>query len=530
MKATYIAYRDTKSFSKLLLDYLDQKESVKPFFGNTPDMAGFRKQIEQKKGKTNRTLLVESLRTQYGGLLAQSPQVAEAISSLNDENTYTVTTGHQLNIFTGPLYFIFKIVSAIRLARDLKAEFPDKNFVPVYWMATEDHDFAEINHTKLSGKKIAWDTPAVSATGRMSTESMEEVVRTYQNFLGLSDNSEKLAKLVEAAYLGHQTLADATRYLVDGLFGEYGLVIFDADRPELKQVFAPIMGRDIQQSGSYQAIMDTSAKLEEAGYKSQVQPREINFFYLTDTYRERIVKLNDGRYEVLRKDQYFADDDALRQAINETPERFSPNVVMRPVYQELILPNLAYIGGGAEIAYWLQLKSVFDDYGVDFPILVPRNSAIVTDDSLAVKILRLDLTFRSIFKGTEELKNEYVRRQTKHRLNLKDEWMEFNAIFAKIKLRAHKIDPTLGPSTDAVKARLKKAINNLERKLLKADKHNHEDALIQIDRIKDKLFPGGELQERSENFGLLYVKHGDQLVEELLKHFKPLDFQFSIIY
>src|SRR5690606_19362837 len=174
------------------------------------------------------------------------------------------------------------------------------------------------------------------------------------NFLGLSDNSEKLAKLVEAAYLGHQTLADATRYLVDGLFGEYGLVVFDADRPELKQVFAPIMGRDIQQSGSYQAIMDTSAKLEEAGYKSQVQPREINFFYLTDTYRERIVKLDDGRYEVLRKGVYFDDDTALKEAIEANPERFSPNVVMRPMYQEVILPNLAYIGGGAEIAYWLQ--------------------------------------------------------------------------------------------------------------------------------------------------------------------------------
>lgn len=530
MKATYIAYKDTKSFSKLLLDYLEQKESVMPFFGNAPDMTGFAAQIKQKKGKINRDLLVSSLRSQYGDLLIKSPKVAESILALGDENTYTVTTGHQLNVFTGPLYFIFKIISAIRLAADLKAEFPDKNFIPVYWMATEDHDFAEINHTRLSGKKIMWETPAVSATGRMSTATMEEVVRTYQNFLGLSDNSEKLSKLVEEAYLGHESLAAATRYLVNGLFGAYGLVILDADQPAFKRVFAPIMTRDIQRSSSYDAIMSTSAQLERAGYKSQVQAREINFFYLTDEYRERIVKLSDGRYEVLRKGLYFENDEALRQAIEEHPERFSPNVVMRPIYQELILPNLAYIGGGAEIAYWLQLKAVFEEYGVGFPILVPRNSAIVTDDSLAVKILRLDLTFRSIFKGVDDLKAEYVRRQTKHRLNLKDEWLEFNAIFAKIKLRAHKIDPTLGPSTDAVKARLKKAINNLEKKLLRADKHNHEDALIQIERIKDQLFPNGALQERSDNFGLLYVKHGDNLFEELLKHFKPLDFEFSIIY
>lgn len=532
MKATYIAYKDTKSFSKLLLDYLDQKASVQPFFRNAPNLEGFAAQIADKQahGTADRELLVDSLREQYGALLEQSPRVAEAIESLASENTYTITTGHQLNVFTGPLYFIFKIISAIRLAQDLKAEFPDKNFVPVYWMATEDHDFAEINHTRLSGKKIIWDTPAVSATGRMSTASMDEVVRTYRNFLGLSDNSEKLSRLVEEAYLGHETLADATRYLVNGLFGRYGLVIIDADRPELKRAFVPIMVQDIQQSASHEAIIETSAQLEESGYKAQVQPREINFFYLTDRYRERIVKLDDGRYEVLRKGVYFDDDTALKEAIEANPERFSPNVVMRPMYQEVILPNLAYIGGGAEIAYWLQLKAAFERYGLVFPILVPRNSAIITDDSFAVKILRLDLTFRSIFKGTEELKNEYVRRQTKHRLNLNDEWMELNAIFAKLKLRAHKIDPTLGPSTDAVKARLKKAINNLEKKLLRADKHNHEDALIQIERIKNHLFPGGELQERSENFGLLYVRHGDELFEELLRHFKPLDFQFTVIY
>src|SRR5690606_22928794 len=190
---------------------------------------------------------------------------------------------------------------------------------------------------------------------------------------------------------------------------------------------------------------------------------------------------------------------------------------------EVILPNLAYIGGGAEIAYWLQLKSVFQYYGVDFPILVPRNSAMITDDNMSVKVLRLNLTFRSIFKDTEELKKEYVRRHTKHRLTLNYEWMQLNAIFSKIHLRAHKIDPSLGPSTDAVKARLKKAINNLEKKLLKADKRIHEDALIQIDRIKEKLFPGGVLQERSENVGPLYVSYGDRFIDEAVQNLNLLD-------
>lgn len=529
MKATYIDYKDTNSFAKTLLAYLDNAPSLVDFAGNRPDLPGFAKQLETKTDKTDRDRLVRALQQQYGVLLQEQPAVASNINALLDERTFTVTTGHQLNIFTGPLYFIFKIASAIRLARDLKAAFPAYNFVPVYWMATEDHDFAEINHTRLHGKKIIWDTPARGATGRMATAGMEDTVREYQRTLGLSENSSKLAALVESAYLQHDNLADATRYLVSGLFSSHGLVIIDADDASLKQRFSAFIEQDIIGGHSHRAIEQTSEALGRTGFPSQVHAREINFFYLTDSFRERIVKLENGRYEVLNQGISFSEDE-LKVEIQRHPERFSPNVVMRPLYQEVILPNLAYIGGGAEIAYWLQLKSCFQHYGVDFPILVPRNSAMITDDNMSVKVLRLNLTFRSIFKDTEELKKEYVRRHTKHRLTLNDEWMELNAIFSKLQLRAHKIDPSLGPSTDAVKARLKKAINNLEKKLLRADKRNHDDALIQIDRIKEKLFPGGTLQERSENVGPLYVRYGDSLIDELIQHFNPLDFKFTIIY
>ncbi|QBQ39803.1 bacillithiol biosynthesis cysteine-adding enzyme BshC [Sphingobacterium psychroaquaticum] len=529
MKATYIDYSDTGSFSKTLLAYLANEESLQPFYGEQPNLAGFKAQLDKKKKFPHRKLLVDQLQGQYGDLLASSPTVAQNIVRLKDANTFTVTTGHQLNIFTGPLYFIFKIVTAIRLAKDLKEAYPDYDFVPVYWMATEDHDFEEINHTRVFGKKIMWDTPKIAATGRMSTGDIAGTVREYCNTFGLSGNADLLTAIVEEAYLSHDTLADATRSMVHALFKEYGLVIVDADSPVLKAVFAPIIEQDIMAERSFHAISASSEALENLGYKPQVHGREINFFYLTDEFRERIVRAEDGRFEVLHQNMFFTEE-SLKQEIAEHPERFSPNVVMRPMYQEVILPNLAYIGGGAEIVYWLQLKANFDQYNVPFPILIPRNSAMITDDTGAGKIFRLDLTFKSVFKPAEILKNEYVRRHTKHRLNLRDEWMELNAIFGKIKLRAHKIDPSLGPSTEAVKARLKKAINSLEKKLLRADKKNHEEALIQIDRVKDILFPGGGLQERSENFAPLYLKHGEELISELEKHFSPLDFKFTILY
>lgn len=529
MKATYIDYKDTNSFSKTLLAYLAGDKELEGFYGNSADLAGFEKQIELKSSFKNRNILVEQLQLQYGNILSNSPKVAENIQSLATADAYTVTTGHQLNIFTGPLYFIFKIVSAIRLAQDLKATFPDKTFVPVYWMATEDHDFEEINHTRVYGKKIEWDVPRVSGTGRMDTSSMEQVVRQYCSMFGLSENASSLTGFVSDAYSQGRSLADATRVFVHSLFKEYGLICIDADCPALKQQFTAIMKRDILEEISFSAISKTTEELEEKGFTTQVHARPCNFFYLTDEYRARIVKNPDGKFEVLDQNIFFSEEE-IGQEMETYPERFSPNVVMRPLYQEVILPNLAYIGGGAEIVYWLQFKANFDQFAVPFPILVPRNSAMITDDGVAGKIFRLDLTFKSIFRPTSILQSDYVKRHTMHRLNLRDEWMEINSIFGKIKLRTHKIDPTLGPSADAVKARLKKAMNSLEKKLLRADKRNHEEALIQIERVKEKLFPGGGLQERTENFATLYIKYGDDFVKELVKHFNPLDFKFTILY
>jgi len=529
MKATYIDYSETNSFSKTLIAYIENKPDLIPFAGNRPTFDGFAQQIAQKKPFEHRQVLADELSRQYGSLLDRSQRVAQNIALLREANTYSITTGHQLNIFTGPLYFIFKIISAIRLAADLKEQFPEQNFVPVYWMASEDHDFAEINHTRVFGKKIQWDTPAVSATGRMSTAAIEDALNQYKGILGLSDNSCKLMGMVDEAYLQHDNLADATRSLVNNLFKHYGLVIIDADQANLKELFKPIIKEDILSEKSFTAIQETSGKLQDLGYATQVHAREINFFYLRDEYRARIVKIEEDKYEVLQQDKYFSKA-ALIQEIESHPERFSPNVIMRPLYEEIILPNLAYIGGGAEIVYWLQLKANFEQYAVDFPILIPRNSALLTADNIAAKIFRFDLTFKSIFKSPDALKKDYVKRHTKHRLNLNDELMEFNAIFGKLKLRTHKIDPSLGPSTEAIKARLKKAIKNLEKKLLKAEKRNYAEALSQIDAIKEKLFPNGGLQERTENFALLYVKHGDALFQELYKHFHPLDFKFTILY
>jgi bacillithiol biosynthesis cysteine-adding enzyme BshC len=322
-------------------------------------------------------------------------------------------------------------------------------------------------------------------------------------------------------------LADSSRYLVNALFEEYGLLILDADDKRLKKQFSSIITDDIIQQNSFRNISEANDKLAKVGIEAQVNPREINFFYLLDGLRERII-FENGKYHILNTAISF-NEEKLIQEINEHPERFSPNVVMRPLYQEVILPNLAYIGGGAEVIYWLQLKQNFDCYGVDFPILLLRNSAMFSSLNLENKLNRLDLHIKDIFKNVDDLKKEWVLNHTEHLLNLHDEWQELSSIFEKIKLRTYKIDPSLSPSSEAIKARLHRAIKNLEAKLMKAEKRNFADALSQIEQVKTKLFPNGGLQERSENFGLFYVKQGKSFIQTLIENFKPLDLKFTIL-
>ncbi len=537
MDVACISYKETGFFSPTVIDYLEDKPELKEFYSYRPTLDGFAEFLKTKKVIADRELLADTLTDQYQIITQYAriwdpefaiPQpVQNNIESLRLANTYSITTGHQLNIFAGPLYFIYKIVTAIKLTQQLKAQFPDKNFVPVYWMASEDHDFAEISYTTIGGKKVHWWLESSGATGRIHPETLRQALNQYKGVLGMADHAPQLAEIVETAYTRFDRLADATRYMVNALFGQYGLVIIDADNKRLKQQFAPIIERDIIEQNSFKNISATNENLHNLGVHIQVNPREINFFYMKGALRERLV-FEEGRYKVLNTDISFTEE-ALKQEIKHNPQKFSPNVVMRPLYQEVILPNIAYIGGGAEVVYWLELKSNFEFYKVDFPVLILRNSGLVIRKETAARIKRMELSPADIFKSTDQLKNYWIKKHSEHNLSLQNEWSELTAIFSALKERATKIDPTLGPSTEAVQARLKKAIDNLERKLIKAEKNNYHTRLEQIEQIKAELFPGSSLQERNENFGLLYVKWGQAFIGELIRNFEPLAFEFAVL-
>jgi bacillithiol biosynthesis cysteine-adding enzyme BshC len=527
---TTIPFQKTGYFSKIICDYLDQKDTITSFYNNYPDLNGFKKQIELKRhselvSESHRKILVQALKNQYKNLNT-SKKVKENIQLLAKVNTFTVTTGHQLNLFTGPLYFLYKIVSTINLTKQLKAEFPADNFVPIYWMATEDHDFEEINYFNLNGKKIRWNRESRGGVGRLSTKGLDEVLAVFSSQLGATSNANYLKKLFHKAYIEHNNLTEATRFLANELFSEYGLVIVDGDDPSLKRQFLPFIKEELFNHTSYNEVSKTIASLEK-NYKIQVNPREINLFYLAEGLRERIVFKNNV-FKVNDTDIEFSKEE-LEYELKLHPERFSPNVIMRPLYQEVILPNLCYIGGGGELAYWFELKTYFEAVKVPFPILLLRNSVLLIADKKKLKLDKLNISIEELFFKQQDLVNKKIKEISKIEIDFSSQKELLKKQFDDLEKIAEQTDKSF---IGAVKAQRKKQLNgldNLEKRLLKAEKRKHQELTDRIKEIQDQLFPNQSLEERQRNFSEFYLEYGEELIPKLIEHLDPLKGEFSIL-
>lgn len=518
MQHKKIPLADTKAFTPFFLDYLLQKDALRPFYHRFPLVQNFKDQIAEKARSfppENREILVRTLQEQYRDVAAPDA-VKNNILSLAGQNTFTVTTGHQLNIFTGPLYFVYKIVTVINACRKLKQAYPAFHFVPVYWMASEDHDFEEIKYFRLYGKKYVWETTQKGAVGRFATNGIKELVNQVPGDVGI----------FREAYTKNKTLAGAVRYYVNALFGPEGLVVLDADNRDLKRILRPVIEKDIFDHTTLDLVSKTNEDLSALGYKTQVHCRDINFFYLDGEVRSRIEK-RDGRYSVLDTSLSFSEDE-LKKLVNDAPEKFSPNVVLRPLYEEMILPNLAYVGGPAEVVYWLQLKNVFDHFQVTFPMLMPRNFGMVLDHTVQRKLEKTGLPVTQFFEDKNYLFNHWILKNSRNDLTVGQERAVIQEIYNQLKKRAEAIDITLGPFAGAEGTRALNSLEKIERKLLRAARRLHADKLRHIEVVKDTLFPNGALQERTDNF-LNFYQRDNQFISKLIEHFDPFDYQFNVL-
>ncbi len=528
MKYTYLSYKETGYFSKLVTDYLCGAPELTPFYNYAPNEEGLDRAVaERTQYPVNRALLTETLRKQYEPL-PQYDAVIKNIDLLSADNTFTVCTAHQPNLLTGYLYFIYKIVHAIKLAAHLSDKHPDKHFVPVYYMGSEDNDLDELGTFRYGGKKFVWDAAGqTGAVGRMRTDSLKPVLDEMYALLGPPGAAcDELKDLLTKAYLNHDTIGKATQYLVNELFGRYGLIVLDPDEAAFKNAFIPVMEDDLFHHTAYSLTTSQIEKLE-AHYKSQAHPRPINLFYLKDNVRERIER-RDNEFHVVNTDIVFSEAE-IKEELSNHPERFSPNVILRGAFQETILPNVAFIGGGAEVAYWLQLKTVFAHYKVFFPQILLRQSALWIEPHSAHRLAQLHLSVADIFREEHVLLREYMLKYSQADWQTGEEAKTMEDVLNGLRDKAASLDPTLRSSAEAVLTKIKYQLQVLEKKMLKAEKRKMHETVGKITKLRELLFPGGGLQERVENFAGYYVQYGSGFIDTLYEGTLPLGNKFLVV-
>ena len=535
--ATPISYRSTGLFSALINDYIETKGTAQSFVNYAATKEGYKKAIEQRASfPTNRKVLVEVLQNQYTQLAkdVNSLNNKEAFKLVNDnvslllkENTFTVTTAHQPNIFTGPLYFFYKILHTIQLAAELKKQFPQHNFVPVYYMGSEDADLQEVGSYNLAGEAYQWNTKQKGAIGRMKVD--DELIKLLQNLEGywsVKPLGKEAIDILKQAYQKGKTISEATLHLVHAYFGKYGLVVLQPDNAQLKAVFVDVMEKELRTGFSQKAIQPTKEKLTST-YHVQSDGRDLNLFYLKENTRARIDK-QGASYIVVDANISFTEEEIVKE-LHAHPDRFSPNVILRGVYQETILPGITFIGGGGELAYWMELKNVFNEVKVHYPILQLRNSFMFMNEKQTAHWNSLGFSLEDLFKPMLELELDYVKNQTKENLALTNHIASLNDLYASIQQDVIKIDTSLGDHTKNLSVQAQKKLALLEKKMIRAEKRKQQTSIDRIKAIKGSLFPKNSLQERVENFSEWVGSYGWDWVEAVLENSTTLNPSFTII-
>lgn len=503
-----IPYTSVKNFSALFSAYTSQNPVLNPLISAYPNLENFKDQIKKKAkqfGPNLRLLLQNRLKAQMDHPV--SPLQEKNLDSLTHENTFSVSCGHQLNLAGGPVYVAFKILTVIALAEKLNREFPDFHFVPVHWLATEDHDRDEICAFRFLGKSHTFSLSENGAVGRMGSADLMAQM-----------NKTGLPSWMADSYTPDSNLTQATRKWLQQAFGNRGLLVIDGDDPEFKNAFFPLAIQELTQPWVEPALNQASATLNQLGFKEQIHARPVNLFYLREGERLRLeaigdtIRTTEGEYQWTR-------DEAISY-FKENPLCLSPNVAFRPLYSQLILPDVAFIGGPAELAYWLQLGQVFEQAKVPFPILLPRFSGLYVNQKQVQKMKNLNIKPSDFFKDWTQMKRDLFVPEGLI--------PDFEKVFSPMMDWAKSVDVTLVPAAHAELTRMRKQAEHLQNRIRKAAERRNEIQISQIKNLFEELFPNGNLQERTESWLSFVVENPDWL-DAIFNLIDPLDMQFQVI-
>ena len=516
MEKMHYSFDETNSSSALVRGLINEQKNLEQLTNKFFSVEALLAQCNRKLfTNTQRQVLVSALKAQNKDV-ELSALTTNNIHQLLDDNTYTITTGHQLNMASGPLYTLYKIIEVINWCEKLNEIESGKNFVPVFWMATEDHDFEEINHINLFGSKIGWQHQSAdnSIVGRISTEPAVDFVSQVSDKFRDEDLKSKVADFLRP-YQNGVTLAMANRELINNLFGKYGLVIIDGDDKDLKKAFKNIAQKEIKSGVTFKSVSKTNKLLDDLGFHKQVFLRESNLFYI-EPNGERVRIEKNGNEFVIKQQNYNVAE--MLELLEKYPERFSPNALLRPAYQESILPNIAYVGGGGEIAYWLQIKTTFENLDIEFPLLKVRESVLLIVSKMREAMQTYKYSPLDLKKELDLILKDFVKDNQTIEISLEQQKISLDKIKSDVLQKALAIDKNATTFIEAEFQRMENQLDKMEKKFIASEKKNQEKAIKQIENLQNRMYPNGGFQERYDNY-LSYL-HYPNFIDDLKTELK----------
>ncbi len=516
--------------SKLFTDYVSDFESLRKYFNvNYSDDEELRSHFAKVAAQIGprREKLVELLR-QQNARLNKSADYEGLLELLSRENAVCIVTGQQVGLFCGPLYTLFKTISAIKLSGELKSRFPEFEFVPVFWLEGDDHDLEESNHVYLLNPAsdvvrveaifTSGETESVKPLSEITFDaSIEQVFQQVDAILPASDFKSPLMQLLTESYKEGATYTTAFAAAVTRVLGKKSILLLDPYAAESKKILKPIFEKEFQSfPRTSEEVIKQSAELEET-YHVQVKPRVVNLFYIDDGARRGMEPIGGGFS--LRGTKRKLMPEQVRTILETKPESFSPNVVLRPICQDYLLPTAAYVAGPGEISYFAQLKGVYQHFGIEMPALFPRASATIVERRVAKVLDKYHLNVLDAFGDFES-----VMKKALSAANPENIPGEFEKVTSQIREAVERldplitrVDPTLQGSVESTVSRMLHHLQHLEEKTTTAYRRKNEEVLQQIRKFQQSLFPNRELQERVLNFTYFYNKYGDEFIELLFR-------------
>ena len=538
----YINFSDIPGHQNLFLDYLYEFENVADFYSNDFRNKDNYLKIFKNISENRRNLspnISEILIRQYSNF-DPSDLTQENINKLSDKKTLTIVTGQQLGILGGPLYTFYKLITTIKLSRFLSERYNDYNFIPVFWLEADDHDFNEVRAIKIIdegnslltiGYKEQFEEDDLKqSVGLINLDaSINDFFEKLNNSIKTTDFKPIIFDRLKSIYKEGVSFKEAFKKLLFNYFDEYGLVIFDPQDVEVKKLLKPVFKKEITDfRTNTEKLVHTSATLEEL-YHAQVKVKPVNLFLRVDEGRYSIEPV-DNEYRLRRKRKSFTQEQLLELLENE-PNKFSPNVLLRPICQDYLFPTAFYIAGPSEIAYFAQLKPLYELYDIVQPIIYPRSSVTILENSIANSLEKHSVSINEIFIDVEIIKKKIINSVEESSVDEMFEGItnQIESTFDQLKEKLIDLDKTIADSSNRYRDKILSSVDELKSKAEKAQQKKYEVTLRQIDRAAVHLFPNSNLQEREINFIYFANKYGEDFLKKIFDELQINKFEHQVI-